>query len=245
MLRRTKIVATLGPATSSPEALRSIIEAGVDVVRLNFSHGAGEEHIARAHLVRQLASEQKRFVALLADLQGPKLRIARFTEGKVTLKNGQRFTLDARMDKQAGTVDYVGIDYEQLVNDVVPGDTLLLDDGRLELRVDQIAGSAIQCTVVIGGSLSNNKGVNKKGGGLSAPALTDKDRADIRTAAQLNADYVAVSFVRQASDVEEARALVREAGSNAGIVAKIERADLVGNLAELDAVIRAADAVMV
>ncbi|MBU6954246.1 MULTISPECIES: pyruvate kinase [unclassified Hahella] len=245
MLRRTKIIATLGPATSSSEALESIIKAGVDVVRLNFSHGEAAEHIARAELVRELARKQNRFVAILADLQGPKLRIARFVDGKVTLTPGQRFVLDARLDKEAGDIDRVGIDYEQLVNDVAAGDTLLLDDGRLELLVEEVVGLEIICRVVIGGKLSNNKGLNKKGGGLSAKALTDKDKADIKTAAKLGADYVAVSFARTPEDMHEARALLKAEGSNASLMAKIERADLVHNPEQLDAVILASDAVMV
>ncbi|WLQ12712.1 pyruvate kinase [Hahella aquimaris] len=245
MLRRTKIIATLGPATSSPEALESIIKAGVDVVRLNFSHGEAAEHIARADLVRELARKQNRFVAILADLQGPKLRISRFVDGKVTLTPGQRFVLDARLDKEAGDIDRVGIDYEQLVNDVAAGDTLLLDDGRLELQVEEVVGLEIICRVIIGGKLSNNKGLNKKGGGLSAKALTDKDKADIKTAAKLGADYVAVSFARTPEDMHEARALLKAEGSNASLMAKIERADLVHNPEQLDAVILASDAVMV
>lgn len=245
MLRRTKIVATLGPATSSPESLSALIQAGVDVVRLNFSHGSAQEHQERAQLVRDLARREQRFVAILADLQGPKLRIARFTEGKIELKAGQPFTLDAGMDKNAGTQEAVGIDYEQLIQDVAVGDGLLLDDGRIELAVEEISGQQIKCRVLVGGPLSNNKGLNKKGGGLSAPALTEKDLVDIETAAQLAADYVAVSFVRTAEDIVQARTLLQKAGSKAGIVAKIERADLVNNVEELDAVIRASDAVMV
>ncbi len=245
MLRRTKIVATLGPATSTPESISALIEAGVDVVRLNFSHGSAQEHQERAQLVRELASRQQRFVAILADLQGPKLRIARFTEGKIELQVGQPFTLDAGMDKNAGTQDSVGIDYEQLIQDVAPGDCLLLDDGRIELAVEEISGQQIKCRVLVGGPLSNNKGLNKKGGGLSAPALTEKDLIDIETAAQLGADYVAVSFVRTAEDIIQARTLLQKTGSKAGIVAKIERADLVNTVEELDAVIRASDAVMV
>ena len=245
MLRRTKIVATLGPATDAPEALAAIIRAGVDVVRLNFSHGSAEEHIERARRVREAAAAQGRFVALLADLQGPKLRIARFANNKVTLTAGQRFVLDAAMDKEAGTEERVGIDYEQLINDVRPGDILVLDDGRIEMRVDSVDDHSITSTVLIGGPLSNNKGLNKRGGGLSAEALTDKDRQDIVTAARLGADYVAVSFVRTADDLHTARRLLGEAGSEAGLVAKIERAELAHDDDALDAVILASDAVMV
>jgi len=245
MLRRTKIVATLGPATDSPDDLRGIIRAGVDVTRLNFSHGSAQEHIDRANLVRKVAAEEKRFVAILADLQGPKLRIARFAENKVTLSVGQTFILDAEMDKEAGTSDAVGIDYEDLIDDVSAGDVLVLDDGRIEMEVQRVESSRIISQVIIGGPLSNNKGLNKRGGGLSADALTDKDRKDIKTAAELGADYVAVSFVRSAEDMHTARRLLDEAGSKAGLVAKIERAELAYNNEALDEVIRASDAVMV
>lgn len=245
MLRRTKIVATLGPATDSPESLSAIITAGVDVTRLNFSHGSAEEHIDRALRVRETAKAQGRFVALLADLQGPKLRIARFTNNKVTLVVGQTFILDAAMDKEAGTEDCVGIDYEQLIDDVRLGDILVLDDGRIEMEVTSLSGHSITSRVLIGGPLSNNKGLNKRGGGLSADALTEKDKQDIVTAARLGADYVAVSFVRTADDMHTARRLLKEAGSEAGLIAKIERAELAHDEAALDAVISASDAVMV
>ncbi|MDR9423820.1 MAG: pyruvate kinase [Marinobacter sp.] len=245
MLRRTKIVATLGPATDSPEALAAIIAAGVDVTRLNFSHGSAEDHIERARLVRETATSQGRFVALLADLQGPKLRIARFANHKITLSRGQTFVLDATMDKENGTEERVGIDYEDLINDVSPGDVLVLDDGRIEMEVTAVEDHSITSRVLIGGPLSNNKGLNKRGGGLSADALTEKDKQDIVTAARLGADYVAVSFVRTADDIHTARQLLREAGSDAGLVAKIERAELAHDNDALDAVIRASDAVMV
>ncbi|MGO1694005.1 MAG: pyruvate kinase, partial [Marinobacter sp.] len=184
MLRRTKIVATLGPATDTPESLAAIIAAGVDVARLNFSHGSADEHIARARRVREAAAAQGRFVALLADLQGPKLRIARFANNKVTLSAGQTFVLDASMDKEAGTQERVGIDYEQLIDDVKPGDILVLDDGRIEMQVQSVDSHSITSSVLIGGPLSNNKGLNKRGGGLSADALTEKDKRDIVTAAR-------------------------------------------------------------
>ncbi len=245
MLRRTKIVATLGPATDSPDALTDIINAGVDVVRLNFSHGSAEEHIARAQRVRAAAAAAGRFVALLADLQGPKLRIARFADNKVTLNAGQTFVLDAAMDKESGTPERVGIDYEKLIDDVRPGDILVLDDGRIEMEVTSVERHSITSRVLIGGPLSNNKGLNKRGGGLSAEALTDKDKQDIVTAARLGADYVAVSFVRTAEDLHAARRLLDQAGSSAGLVAKIERAELAHDDAALDAVIEASDAVMV
>lgn len=245
MLRRTKIVATLGPATDTPEALTNIIRAGVDVTRLNFSHGSASEHIERARRVREAARATGRFVALLADLQGPKLRIARFKDHKVSLQVGQTFVLDATMDKNAGTAERVGIDYEQLIRDVAGGDILVLDDGRIEMEVISVDEHSITSRVLIGGPLSNNKGLNKRGGGLSADALTEKDKQDIVTAAKLGADYVAVSFVRTAEDMHVARQLLKEAGSDAGLVAKIERAELAHDDEALDAVIQASDAVMV
>lgn len=245
MLRRTKIVATLGPSTDTPEALAAIIGAGVDATRLNFSHGSAQDHLDRANNVRETAAQQGRFVALLADLQGPKLRISRFKDHKVTVASGQEFVLDAAMDKEAGTTERVGIDYEQLTDDVSIGDVLVLDDGRIEMEVTSVGERSITAKVLMGGVLSDNKGLNKKGGGLSAEALTDKDREDIVTAARLGADYVAVSFVRTAEDMHQARRLLREAGSGAGLVAKIERAELAHDNAALDAVIDASDVVMV
>jgi len=245
MLRRTKIVATLGPSTDSGESLAAVIRAGVDATRLNFSHGSAQEHIDRATRVREAAAAQDRFVAVMADLQGPKLRISRFRDHKVTLVTGQDFVLDAAMDKEAGTEERVGIDYEQLIDDVAPGDVLVLDDGRIEMEVTSVGEHSISSQVLNGGVLSDNKGLNKRGGGLSADALTDKDREDIVTAARLGADYVAVSFVRTAEDLHTARRLLREAGSEAGLVAKIERAELAHDNAALDAVIEASDVVMV
>lgn len=245
MQRRTKIVATLGPATETAEAIEGLVRAGVDVVRLNFSHGSASEHMARAERVREMAGRHGRFVAILADLQGPKIRIARFAEGKVQLHQGQRFVLDAELDKQAGTAEAVGIDYEALISDSRPGDILLLDDGRLELRVLDVQVSRLVCEVLVGGPLSNNKGINRKGGGLSASALTDKDRRDILTAAQMQVDYLAVSFPRDAADMHLARQLLREAGGEAGLIAKIERAETVADRQVLDAIIEASEGVMV
>lgn len=245
MRQRTKIVATLGPATESPEAIEALVQAGVDVVRLNFSHGSAGEHIARADLVREMARKHGRFVAVLADLQGPKIRIARFAAGKVQLERGQTFVLDAGLDKNAGDENAVGIDYEALISDSRPGDILLLDDGRIELKVLRVEGSKLFCEVLVGGPLSNNKGINRKGGGLSAAALTDKDRLDIRAAAEMQVDYLAVSFPREAADIQLARRLLHEAGGEAGLIAKIERAETVNDLAVLDAIIEASDGVMV
>ncbi|MBS7660872.1 pyruvate kinase [Pseudomonas lalucatii] len=245
MQRRTKIVATLGPATQSPEAIEGLVLAGVDVVRLNFSHGSAEEHVARADLVREMARKHGRFVAVLADLQGPKIRIARFAAGKVQLRKGQVFVLDAGLDKHAGDENAVGIDYEALISDSRPDDILLLDDGRIELKVLRVEGGKLFCEVLVGGPLSNNKGINRKGGGLSASALTEKDCADIHTAAAMQVDYLAVSFPRDAADMQQARRLLREAGGEAGLIAKIERAETVGDPRVLDAIIEASEGVMV
>lgn len=240
--RRTKIVATLGPASSHEDVLREMILAGVDIVRMNMSHGSPEDHAKRVDLVRRLADEANRFVAILVDLQGPKIRISRFKNKKITLKKGEAFVLDAGLGIEDGDQQRVGIDYKELVNDVSAGDTLLLDDGRMVLTVTEVSGQQIHTRVETDGELSNNKGINRQGGGLSAKALTDKDKADIKTAAQFEADYVAMSFPRSAEDIEECRTLLAEAGSNAGIVAKIERVEAVQNI---DEIVRASDVVMV
>ncbi|MFN2338500.1 MAG: pyruvate kinase, partial [Gammaproteobacteria bacterium] len=242
MQRRTKIVATLGPSTDDPKVLDAMLQAGVDVVRLNFSHGSHEEHILRAENVRNRARAHGRQVGVFVDLQGPKIRIERFKEGKVRLEEGSRFTLDAALGVNDGDVHKVGLTYKSLPDDVNRGDTLLLDDGALVLWVEEVRGSEIECRVVIGGELSNNKGINRQGGGLSAKALTDKDRADIKAAAKMQADYLAVSFPRSAADVNEARELLRQAGGHGGIIAKIERAEA---LTALDEIIGASDAIMI
>jgi len=240
--RRTKIVATLGPATNTPDILDAIIEAGVDVVRLNFSHGDPKEHIALAETVRNRARAYGRQVGVLADMQGPKIRISRFSTGKIFLQEGVQFILDASLGSDAGNSEHVGIDYKQLPQDVKRGDTLLLDDGRIVLWVDQVEGPRIICRVEVGGELSNNKGINRQGGGLSAEALTDKDKADLIIAAEMQADYVAISFPRSAEDIHTARKLLRNAGGQGGIIAKIERAEA---LDVIDEIILASDAVMV
>jgi len=240
--RRTKILATLGPATESEEVLDRLVKAGIDVVRLNFSHGSPEEHQARADKVRVAAAANGRFVGVLADLQGPKIRIRRFKKGKVKLKLGADFCLDAELGKNAGDDSKVGITYKQLPNDVKEHDVLVLDDGLIVLKVRSVEGSKIHTTVVVGGKLSDSKGINLKGGGLSAEALTEKDKADIKTAALIEADYVAISFPRNAGDVKLARMLLREAGGHGGIVAKIERAEAIENI---EAITEASDAIMI
>jgi pyruvate kinase len=244
-LRRTKIVATLGPASDREGVLERMIAAGVDVVRLNFSHGSPDDHGRRLAAVREIAARQGKSVAALGDLQGPKIRIARFADGKVTLDEGAPFVIDVALEGEAGDATRVGCDYAALADDVTAGDRLLLDDGRLVLDVERVDGSAIHTSVVVGGELSNNKGINKQGGGLSAPALTDKDRADLETAVAIGVDYLAVSFPRGAADMIEARERLGEAGQEIGLVAKLERAEAVADDATLDGIIEASEAVMV
>lgn len=244
-IRRTKIVATLGPASDREGVLEAMIAAGVDVVRLNFSHGSADDHRQRLARVREIADRLGRSVAALGDLQGPKIRIARFAEDAVELAEGAPFVLDMALDGNAGTPERVGCDYQELIDDVAPGDRLLLDDGRVVLDVTAVEGREIHTTVVVGGKLSNNKGINKQGGGLSAPALTDKDRADLATAVEIGVDYLAVSFPRSADDMREARALLGDAGREIGLVAKLERAEAVADEETLDGIIEASEAVMV
>ncbi|MDE1898565.1 MAG: pyruvate kinase, partial [Xanthomonadaceae bacterium] len=241
-LRRTKIVATLGPATDAPGMLERLIAEGVDVVRLNLSHGVAADHQRRAAATRTAAAAAGREVAVLADLQGPKIRIERFAGGPVTLVVGAEFMLDCRAQAAPGDIHRVGVSYAGLPNDVTAGDVLLLDDGLIALEVLDVRGVEIRTRVRVGGVLSDRKGLNRQGGGLSVGALSDKDRADIRLAAELGADFLAVSFVRSAADIEEARALLRAAGGEAGLVAKIERADAIPVLASI---IDASDVVMV
>ena len=240
MPRSTKIVVTLGPASSKPEVLRRMLAAGVDVVRLNFSHGAAADHVERARLVREVARSQGREVAIMADLQGPKIRIGRFAEGKVELVAGARFILDAECE--LGDATRVGLDYRELVNDVGPGSVLLLDDGLIKLDVETVDGPRIVTRVVLGGTLSNNKGINRMGGGLSAAALTPKDMDDVKTAVQLEADYLAISFPKSKEDMYMARQLVRAAGGRAMLIAKIERAEAIPALEEI---IDSSDGIMV
>ncbi|MBS0432343.1 MAG: pyruvate kinase [Proteobacteria bacterium] len=241
-VRRTRIVATLGPATDVDGMLERILREGVDVVRLNLSHGSAEDHAKRAQAVRTVAENLGREVGVLADLQGPKIRVERFANGPVTLQPGQPFTLDCRKDAPTGDEARVGVSYLGLPDDVHANDVLLLDDGLIALQVREVAGDQIHCAVLIGGKLSDRKGLNRQGGGLSLGALSDKDRADIKLAAQLRADFLAVSFVRSAADIEETRKLLHEAGGEAAIVAKIERAEAID---ALEAIVDAADAVMV
>ncbi|MGH8152446.1 MAG: pyruvate kinase [Rhodanobacteraceae bacterium] len=240
--RRTRIVATLGPATDAPGLLERTLSAGVDVVRLNLSHGKAEDHLRRARDAHAIAAKLGREVGILADLQGPKIRIEHFASGPVQLEAGADFTLDCRADAPDGDETRIGVSYLELPRDLRKGDHLLLDDGLVELEVRKVEGSEIHCKVVTGGKLSDRKGLNRKGGGLSLGALSDKDRADIKLAAQLEADFLAVSFVRSGADIEEARKLLREAGGDAWLVAKIERAEAID---ALEGIIDASDVVMV
>jgi len=242
MPRRTKIVATLGPATDDPKALDDLIHAGVDVCRINFSHGTAEEHMQRVETVRNRARAHGRQVGIIADLQGPKIRIGAFKGGSVNLNEGAMFTLDAEMPIDAGNRSRVGLVYKSLPNDVSRGDTLLLDDGAVVLWVDDVEGGQIKCRIVVGGKLSDNKGINKQGGGLSAAALTHKDMGDIKLAAEMEADYLALSFPRCAADIEQARELFQKAGGDGGIIAKIERAEALENI---DEIIEASDVIMI
>lgn len=241
MSRRTKIVATLGPATDAPGMLEKLFRAGANVVRINFSHGADMVQ-TRVQAVRECAKKLGITVGIMADLQGPKIRISRFQNGKIMLEKGAQFILDATLPTMAGNDVAVGIDYKELPNDVTADDTLLLDDGRIVLTVKKVEQSRIICQVKVGGELSNNKGINRLGGGLSANALTDKDKADLLVAVDVGVDYVAVSFPRDAQDIKAARDLLDAAGSKAGIIAKIERAEAVINI---DEIIKEADGVMV
>ncbi|MGE5740311.1 MAG: pyruvate kinase [Betaproteobacteria bacterium] len=240
MPRSTKIVATLGPACSEPDVLKRMLAAGADVVRLNFSHGSAKDYVDRAQRVRETARALGREVAIMADLQGPKIRIGKFAAGKVELAPGARFVLDAECE--LGDGNRVGLDYRELVNDVAPGSVLLLDDGLIKLDVESVEGPRIVTRVVLGGTLSNNKGINRMGGGLSAPALTTKDMEDVKTAAKLEADYLAVSFPKSKEDMYMARQLMRAAGGRAMLIAKIERAEAIP---ALDEVIAASDGIMV
>jgi pyruvate kinase len=244
-MRATKIVATLGPATNNPEVLERILRAGVDVVRLNFSHGTAQDHIDRATLVRELAAKVGKPVALMADLQGPKIRVGKFADGRVMLVAGQPFVLDAQRI-EPGTIDAVGLDYRELPRDVRPGDILLLNDGLIVLTVEAVRGEQVHTRVKVGGELSNNKGINKAGGGLTAPALTAKDMEDIKTAVSFQCDYLAVSFPKNATDMEMARQLANVAGEpwrhKPALIAKIERSEAIPHL---EAILRASDGIMV
>ena len=243
--RRTKIVATVGPGSDGEDMIGRLIAAGVDVFRLNFSHGSAEHHQRVANRIRKQARHHNRYVGVLADLQGPKIRIAGFRDGAVTLTAGDAFDLSLSKGADEGDSSCVGIEYKDLPKSLVVDDILLLDDGKMRLRVDSVSETTVSCTVVVGGKLSSRKGVNKLGGGIAAPALTDKDKADIRSMESIQPDFVAVSFVASVSDIDEARDLLNEVNVNAAIIAKIERAEVVAESALLDDIIDACEGVMV
>jgi len=248
MYRGTKIVATIGPASTDFDILVRMIEAGVDVVRLNFSHGKAQDHIDRANLVRRAAAQCGREVAIMADMQGPKIRVGKFEEGKIFLETGDKFILDAKWGDggELGNQERVGLDYKALPRDVRAGDKLLLNDGLIVLVVERIVAHEIFTVVKVGGELSNNKGINRQGGGLTAPALTAKDMEDIKTAMSFQADYLAISFPKSATDMEMARQLANIAGEpyhhKAKMIAKIERAEAIPVLQEI---LDASDGIMV
>lgn len=241
-MKRTKIIATLGPSTDKPGMLERVIKAGVDLVRVNLSHGTVASHEAQIKATREVSKRLKKTVGIMIDLPGPKIRIARFKTGSIVLKPGDSFIIDAHLGSDEGNEHQVGVDYKNLPNDVKKNDILLLDDGLIMMQVESVHGSKIHCIVQLGGKLSNHKGINRQGGGLTAEALTAKDRAGIQFAAKMNVDYVAVSFPRSAEDIQEARALLEKAGSAAGVIAKIERVEAVN---ALDKIIEVSDAVMV
>lgn len=242
MPRRTKIVATLGPASDDADVLRQMILAGLNVVRINFSHGESGDHRRRVAALRKIARECEREIGVMGDLQGPKIRLKRFKDGKIQLEEGQSFFLDSSLDRYDGDASGVGVAYDDLHTDLRPDNLLLLDDGQITLRVERISGTRIHTKVVFGGPLSDHKGINKQGGGLSAAALTDVDKENIKLASELEMDFLAVSFVRSAEDIEEARHLFMEAGGTGRIVAKIERSEAIDSI---DDIIRASDVVMV
>lgn len=241
-MRRTKIIATVGPATDKPGMIEKLLKAGVDLFRINYSHQNHAEHARRAGQIREVTAKHNTDVGIIVDLQGPKIRLERFASGKISLKEGAPFILDAGLEADAGDEQRVGITYKKLPTDVSKDDVLLIDDGRITMQVQEVLGQEIRCRVLVGGELSNNKGVNLKGGGLSAGALTDKDREDLLHGVSIGADYFAISFVCSADDVNEARALLDDANSSAGIIAKLERTEILETAEEI---IQAADAIMI
>ena len=243
--RRTKIVATIGPGSESADAIAKLITAGVDVFRLNFSHGTAQQHAKVAARIRKQASIAGRYVGILADLQGPKIRISSFRADTVELFNGDRFRLDQNLSAGEGDVNAVGLDYPELCSSVARGDTLLLDDGRIRLRVDDVAIATVECTVIMGGKLGSKKGINRLGGGLAAPALTSKDIADIGSLAEIGPDFVAVSFVSSAEDIFQTRELLLQHQLKPAIIAKIERAEVIADEDTLNGIVEASFGIMV
>lgn len=245
VIRRTKIVATVGPASESDDLIAKLINAGVNVFRLNFSHGTVEQHVLVAARIRKQASIAGHYVGIMADLQGPKIRISSFRNGSVELSNGDRFRLDLELGEGEGDIHGVGLEYKELCSSAVRGDILLLDDGRIRLRVDDVAASVVDCTVLVGGTLGSRKGINRLGGGLAAPALTAKDLADIDSLSELRPDFVAVSFVSNAEDIFQTRSRLLQHQLQPAIIAKIERAEVVADEDTLNSIVEASDGVMV
>src|SRR5919106_3258704 len=241
-MRRTKIVATLGPATDNLEVLDSLLTAGADVVRINYSHGPLENHTKRIEQLRERAKARDLQIGVIADLQGPKIRIERFRQGAILLGEGEHFALDTELGRDEGDEYQVGVTYKDLLRDVTPGDILLVDDGHIVLKVEGVTSHRVECKVLMGGPLSNNKGLNREGGGLSARALTQKDEKDIHHAVEYGADYVAVSFPRNGDDIKEARRWIEKANGKAGVIAKIERAEALSNSKEI---LKEADGIMI
>ena len=241
-MRRTKIIATLGPATDRPGMLEKLFLAGADVFRLNYSHQTRAAHERRVEEIRRLSRKHNHAVAVIADLQGPKIRLECFKAGKIRLREGASFSINTELDPEAGDETQVGVTYKALAQDVKPGDRLLIDDGRLALDVSAVDQNIIRCEVITGGELSNHKGLNLQGGGLSASGLTEKDEADLQHAAAIEADFIAISFPKNAEDIRRARAMMQERGCKAGVIAKIERAEA---LEHSEAIIEAADAIMI
>ncbi|MCL4157692.1 UNVERIFIED_CONTAM: hypothetical protein GTU68_048786, partial [Idotea baltica] len=242
MHRRTKIIITLGPATDSEQVMSKLIDAGIDLVRLNFSHGTMEEHKRRVEMVRRISEEKNYHVGILGDLQGAKLRVGRFVNNKIILKVGDKFNLDAELDLESGTQDVIGFTYKGLINDVSVGDTLLLDDGRIALEINAMDGKVIKTTVLAGGELSSNKGMNRKGGGLSAACITEKDIKDIAYVNELDLDYIAASFIKSADDIQQVRKLLKQHDSDISIVAKIETIEALENI---DDILECTEAIMI
>lgn len=241
-MRRTKIIATLGPATDEPGVLEKLIAAGVDVFRLNYSHQTHNHHEKRMKEIRRLSLEYKHAVAVIADLQGPKIRIENFKGGKIQLKEGGNFKINTKLSSDSGDESQVGISYKQLANDLKVNDRLLIDDGRIVLGVLSIDNYIIDCEVITGGELTNSKGINLQGGGLSADALTNKDIEDMKHAAKIEVDFVAISFPRDAKDIKKARKMMKDCNCNAQIIAKIERADALNHIEEI---IKESDVIMI
>lgn len=245
VLRRTKIVATIGPASESADVIARLISAGVNVFRLNFSHGSAKNHAKVATRIRKQAAIAGQYVGILADLQGPKIRISGFAEDSIELAVGDRFRLDVDLGEEDGDNHSVGLEYKALCTSVSSGDTLLLDDGRIRMRVEDVDATTVDCSVLVGGKLGSRKGINRLGGGLAAPALTEKDLADIRSLVDVRPDFVAVSFVSSEEDIFQTRQLLKKEDLDPAIVAKIERAEVVADDIVLNKIILASDAIMV